>query len=543
MKQIIALVPAFLTLLTAASAFAAPLPVGYDGVLYGDGSVGGKSQAGAGLTFRLFDVATGGAALDTQQTTADIDGGYFHADLTLDFTKAAVGAAWIEVELAGEGKPFAPRIKVAAVPFANACGDAASLQGKTWADLATVATSGLYTDLKGTPDLTVFAKASALAKIATSGSYADLSGKPALKAVATSGQYADLTGAPDLTAYAKTADVYAKTEADANFAQATDVTVALAAKADKATVTTQLAAKADVGTCYTKAEVDQKLADLLTALHQCPAGMVTVGDACVDKYEASVWVRKDKAPVDCAALQTAVTAGTWAATYARYGESADDYSGTANAWDPVLLDTGYFTNKAYACAIKGVVPSRYLTWFQSQAACAASGKHLITNGEWQTAVEGTSDPGNNDGNANTKCNTSGTGNGYRATGNAGTTPGGTSTCVSSWGVEDGIGNLWEWVDLWGQAGRTAKELPSATNFGQGASTTSAWPAGFGSDGTWNINGEVYNGAAWVSGSPAAGIRGGNWGFGTGAGAFALHLDNGPSNWSNDFGFRCAAHKP
>lgn len=55
--------------------------------------------------------------------------------------------------------------------------------------LASVATSGSYTDLTNKP---------ALATLATSGSYADLTNKPALASVATSGSYADLTNKPTI---------------------------------------------------------------------------------------------------------------------------------------------------------------------------------------------------------------------------------------------------------------------------------------------------------------------------------------------------------
>jgi hypothetical protein len=55
--------------------------------------------------------------------------------------------------------------------------------------LATVATSGLYSDLSGAP---------VLANIATSGLYSDLSGAPTLATVATSGLYSDLSGLPTL---------------------------------------------------------------------------------------------------------------------------------------------------------------------------------------------------------------------------------------------------------------------------------------------------------------------------------------------------------
>jgi len=70
-------------------------------------------------------------------------------------------------------------------------GDYADLTGSPV--LATVATSGLYSDLTGTPSL---------ATVATSGLYSDLTGSPVLATVATSGAYSDLTGTPALAAVA-----------------------------------------------------------------------------------------------------------------------------------------------------------------------------------------------------------------------------------------------------------------------------------------------------------------------------------------------------
>lgn len=66
------------------------------------------------------------------------------------------------------------------------------LEFQTKADvssLSTVATSGAYSDLTGTPNL---------ATVATSGSYADLSNKPNLSTVATSGSYTDLSNKPSI---------------------------------------------------------------------------------------------------------------------------------------------------------------------------------------------------------------------------------------------------------------------------------------------------------------------------------------------------------
>ena len=66
---------------------------------------------------------------------------------------------------------------------------AITLSASDISGLATVATSGAYADLSGTPSL---------ATVATSGAYADLSGTPSLATVATSGDYNDLSNLPTL---------------------------------------------------------------------------------------------------------------------------------------------------------------------------------------------------------------------------------------------------------------------------------------------------------------------------------------------------------
>ncbi len=96
-------------------------------------------------------------------------------------------------------------------------------------DLATVATSGNYSDLNGKPtlfsgdyddltdkpDLSVYAESADLAAVATSGAYADLSGKPDLSVyaesadlatVATTGSYDDLSDKPTIPAAQVNAD-------------------------------------------------------------------------------------------------------------------------------------------------------------------------------------------------------------------------------------------------------------------------------------------------------------------------------------------------
>ena len=150
------------------------------------------------------------------------------------------------------------------------------------------------------------------------------------------------------------------------------------------------------------------------------------------------------------------------------------------------------------------------------------------------AVAGTNDPGASSVDAGL-CLTSGAG--ARPTGRAGRNPGGGDSCISLWGAEDMIGNLWEWTSDWWQAGRGWD-----AGFGDGAYADS-WPDGYSSDnadGTWNLDGRAYNGYSWMNGLPAAGLRGGYWSNGTQAGAFALSLNYAPSNSDYYIGFRCAA---
>jgi formylglycine-generating enzyme required for sulfatase activity len=237
--------------------------------------------------------------------------------------------------------------------------------------------------------------------------------------------------------------------------------------------------------------------------------MVKVGNFWIDKYELSAWPEDD-----CTGTQ--------------FGASSDNWA---------MGDSGNWENKAYACSISGVTPSRYMTWFQAEQSCAAAGKSLCSNAEWQAAAAGTHDPGTVDDGGN-QCLISDTA--PRATGGAGGDPGATDSCVSMWGADDMIGNLWEWVDDWHVAGMSWQ-----TGDGQSICTTGCtsnaggWPAGYGDDATWNVNGRAHDGSSYVDGLPAAALRGGYWGHGGAqAGVFALALDGGPSLSTNNRGARC-----
>lgn len=213
--------------------------------------------------------------------------------------------------------------------------------------------------------------------------------------------------------------------------------------------------------------------------------MVKVGPLCVDKYEASVW---------------SVFDGTGTPYGVFTGQTA--YPGTFPA------NGNWTTTPLFAVSKAGVLPSASLTWFQAQQACALSGKRLLTNAEWQMAAAGTPD--------SATCTT-----GLLA--NTGANAG----CVSNWGVNDMVGNVWEWVADWMQ-GNTTPWAPSTGTAG----------ASYGDDLMYGTNPALGQGSGSTS-FPAALIRGGHWSNGTFAGVFNLVASRGPSDSNGSIGFRCA----
>jgi len=85
------------------------------------------------------------------------------------------------------------------------------------------------------------------------------------------------------------------------------------------------------------------------------------------------------------------------------------------------------TEECFAVSITGKQPWNYISLSQAQRVCARSGKRLPTSAEWYAYALGT----------DTKSCVIDEKE-YKDTG--------TSGCVSSTGVYDVIGNLWEWVD-------------------------------------------------------------------------------------------------
>lgn len=217
--------------------------------------------------------------------------------------------------------------------------------------------------------------------------------------------------------------------------------------------------------------------------------MVPVGPLCVDKYEASVW-------------SLATGTGT------QYGATSDNYPAG-------FPDTGNWSTPLYAVSKPGVTPSRHITWFQAQQACALSGKRLLTNAEWQMAAAGTPD--------NINCNVNGAG--PVATGSK-------TGCVSNWDVNDMVGNVWEWVGDWMQ-GPDADPITAGDQWDPDLYIDGI--AAYGSDLMPAINEARF----MFAGLPAALSRGGAYDNVAGAGVFAITAEFDAADSWEDKGFRCA----
>jgi formylglycine-generating enzyme required for sulfatase activity len=225
--------------------------------------------------------------------------------------------------------------------------------------------------------------------------------------------------------------------------------------------------------------------------------MVKVGPLCVDKYEASVWSNADGS-------------GT------QYGATGTSFYLTA--YPGGFPANGNWTTPVYAVSKAGVIPSTSLTWYQAQQACALSGKRLLTNAEWQMAAAGTPDPGTDNG--STDCNVD-----TRAPVETGSR----DSCVSNWGVNDMVGNVWEFVADW---------IQGDSNPWSAFVTTRTAGAGYGGDRIAGINPAQYQ-ASDSTNLPAAIIRGGYFVGGPIVGVFAMAAGTAPSVAVYSTGFRCA----
>lgn len=164
-------------------------------------------------------------------------------------------------------------------------------------------------------------------------------------------------------------------------------------------------------------------------------------------------------------------------------------------------------------------PVRWVTWFQADALCRASGKRLPTGSEWLAAARGTGGTSGDLG-----CLVSATDARDIATGSA---------CTSEWGAQDMVGNVAEWTAEW-YASLALDRAPDA------GILTHSWPAEYNDDNTYNITSLARHSSAGSAGPglPSAASRGGGFNEGSGAGVFELDLSESPAYIGQSIGFRC-----
>ncbi len=240
-------------------------------------------------------------------------------------------------------------------------------------------------------------------------------------------------------------------------------------------------------------------------LKKCPIDAVVSGTVCMDKYEATVWRITDPLGAGSGLVKKVksgkvTTADLSAGGATQLGTASDNYA-------PCTNNGQNCSNDIFAVSLPGETPARYITWFQAQQACKNAGKRLPSNAEWQAAVAGAPDPGPDNG--TTDCNTFST--------FAVASTGSRSSCVSSDGAFDMVGNLNEWVADW---------VPRSTACG-------TWGVGISPTGDT----QCLAGAA-TTGEPGALLRGGYFYDGTYAGPLLVIGDVSPSGSFDGVGFRC-----
>lgn len=178
-------------------------------------------------------------------------------------------------------------------------------------------------------------------------------------------------------------------------------------------------------------------------------------------------------------------------------------------------------------AVSGAMPWRFISQAQAISACAKAGKRLPSGEEWYAASLGTPDPDSAWGPDDCQVNS-----------NWPDQPGFTGSgqnCVSSAGVYDMIGNIWEWVKEEVKDGKYGSaDLPLDGYVG--SVNLSGLPIATDADAPDpNFNEDYF----WIKNTDVRGMmRGGYWENQSDAGLYAVYLVSPPSFAGTGAGFRC-----
>lgn len=173
------------------------------------------------------------------------------------------------------------------------------------------------------------------------------------------------------------------------------------------------------------------------------------------------------------------------------------------------------TKGCFAVSVEGARPWNYVSLPLAQRMCAEAGKRLPTSDEWYAYTLGTDTE---------SCVIDETT--FAKTG--------VSECVSSVGVHDAIGNLWEWVDanvvngsFNGQPLPEEGYVESVDANGVALTSTTSPQSFYGEDYFWSKQEGVYGM-----------IRGGFYGGGSDAGLYTINASVQTSLSTLGVGFRC-----
>jgi len=229
----------------------------------------------------------------------------------------------------------------------------------------------------------------------------------------------------------------------------------------------------------------------------------------------------------CSSDMVFVTSPTGGFCIDKYESSPNDdcQNSNPNSQEDSRMNLNY--KDCAAVSVAGKQPWRNISQNQAVMACAKAGKRLPTNKEWFQASLGT--PDLDSGWAMDDCNVK-----KNWSENPGLT-GSASKCVSSAGVYDMVGNVWEWIDGSIADGKLDDlEMPESGYIA--GVNADAMPVKTDKD---NKDPNYYNDYFWIKKNGVRTIaRGGYWDNGADAGQYAIYAVPDVSFAGPGVGFRC-----